>query len=164
MILCQPPPFWLKCRYAIHFNAFNETQYQIPWPPNVQFLCHILATFRKSGKEFLHLYIQTELRSSFHHGKFVSLGKCLPGHYCTFLQPLWGVDWVSLKENPLTGFLTSSLPELAGSEWKRADEEGDGTLLWDSASLALGSTDLTEVWSLVGSWVLGLGTISKRRW
>lgn len=35
MILPQPQPPTLKCRYAINFNALNEAQYQIPWAPNI---------------------------------------------------------------------------------------------------------------------------------
>ena len=46
----------LKCWYTISFNALNEIQDQIPWAPDILFLCHILATFRKSGKEFCAFY------------------------------------------------------------------------------------------------------------
>lgn len=51
------------------------------------------------------------------------------------------------KKNSLTGFLMNQLLELAESWQNQADEEGEvaGTLLWDSTSLALGSTDLTDV-------------------
>lgn len=38
----------------------TRPQYQTHCTPNIQFLCHILATLRKSGKEFCALYIRTK--------------------------------------------------------------------------------------------------------
>lgn len=90
----------------------------------------------------------TKLRSSsLHNGKFVSLGKCLPDHYCTFLQPLWGVERVFLRGEKKSNRISHEPIARVGRERVKLSWWGGEVALWCKiwVSLELGITDLVEV-------------------
>lgn len=106
---------------------------QISWGPQSQCLCHVLAPFRQSGKDFCTCDIRANLRrrGSFHSGKFVSLGK-MSARPLLYLSATFMRCGVSVFEervkNPFTGFLRSPLAALAESERNAVEEAGAAAL------------------------------------